>query len=163
MKYLLIILTSCLAAVHAQAETTVRVFAMSKKSVPVEEKAEMTTHSNLLVTDTSIVVESSGKHFSPLMSSLKAQSTSGKTGLYKGQLMQQENSPVTGKLTGSILVKTSATLNIQGATASQFGSDYVLLTFEDGTELLTALSELKARSDVESAELEVNTRRYQAK
>ncbi|MCA6061396.1 hypothetical protein HUF18_16560 [Thalassolituus sp. ST750PaO-4] len=147
----------------AQAEVKTQFLAMSKTPAPLTEKtstAQTQDNSNLQA-DTSIVVESAGKRFSPLVSSVGTMSSGQKTGLYKGQLMQAENKRTTGKITGAIMVKTSAeTLNIQGASETRFGSEFILLSFDDSTELLTALEQLKKRSDVESAELEVNTKRY---
>jgi len=147
----------------AQAEVKVQYLAMSKSPEPLTEKTgtvQAQDNSNLQA-DTSIVVVSGGKRFSPLVSSVGTMSSGQKTGLYKGQLMQAENKRTTGKITGAIMVKTSVTaLNIQSASETRFGSDYILLSFDDSTELLTALEQLKKRSDVESAELEINTKRY---
>lgn len=147
----------------AQAEVKNQYLAMSKTPAPLTEKnssVQIQENSNLR-TDSSIVVESGGKRFSPLVHSVGTMSSGQKSGLYKGQLMQAENKRTTGKITGAIMVKTSVeTLNIQGASETRFGSDYILLSFDDSTELLTTLEQLKKRSDIESAELEINTNRY---
>ena len=147
----------------AQAEVKTRFLAMSKTPAPLTAKtstAQTQDNSNLKA-DTSIVVESAGQRFSPLVSSVETMSGGQKTGLYKGQLMQAENKRTTGKITGAIMVKTTAeTLNVKGASETRFGSEYILLSFGDATELLTTLDQLQNRSDVESAELEVNTKRY---
>jgi len=147
----------------AQAEVKTQFLAMSQAPAPLTEKTStaQTQDNSNLKTDTSIVVESAGQRFSPLVSSVGTMSSGQKTGLYKGQLMQAENKRTTGKVTGAIMVKTSAdTLNILGASETRFGSEFILLSFDDSTELLAALEQLKKRSDVESAELEVNTKRY---
>jgi hypothetical protein len=147
----------------AQAEVKTRFLAMSKAPAPLTEKTStaQTQDNSNLKTDTSIVVESAGQRFSPLVSAVGTMSSGQETGLYKGQLMQAENKRTTGKITGAIMVKTTTeTLNVNGASETRFGSEFILLSFDDSTELLTALEQLKKRSDVESAELEVNTKRY---
>ncbi|UXD88673.1 hypothetical protein [Thalassolituus hydrocarboniclasticus] len=147
----------------AQAEVKTQFLAMSKTPAPLTEKTStsQTQDNSNLKADTSIVVESAGQRFSPLVSTVNPMSSGQKTGLYKGQLMQAENKRTTGKITGAIMVKTTAeTLNVKGASETRFGSEYILLSFDDATELLTTLEQLKNRSDVESAELEVNTKRY---
>lgn len=160
MKYLLIILGTSLLAVQSHAEKF-PVIAMSKNSTTIEATTVTNEDNSNLKTDTSIVVESAGQRFSPLVPTVSPMSSGQKTGLYKGQLMQAENKRTTGKITGAIMVKTSTeTLNIQGASETRFGSEFILLSFDGSTELLTALEQLKKRSDVESAELEINTKRY---
>lgn len=143
-----------------QADVKNQFIAMSNTPAPLVEENSTKDNSNLQA-DTRIVIESAGQHFSPLVSSVVTMSGGHKNGLYKGQLMRAENKITTGEITGDILVKTSAeTLNIQGTSETRFGRDYILISFDDSTDLLTALEQLKKRSDVESAELEVNTNRY---
>ncbi|WP_430461405.1 hypothetical protein ACQUQU_01095 [Thalassolituus sp. LLYu03] len=160
------ILGTLLVCGSVQADIKAQLLSMSKSPAPLTEKAgaiqdETTDHLKL---DTSVVVESAGKHFSPLVLTISPMNSERKQGLFKGQLMQTENKRTTGKITGAIMVKTTAaTLNVKGASETRFGSEYILLSFDDSTELLAALEQLKSRSDIESAELEINTKRYSPK
>ena len=112
-----------------------------------------------------IVIRSNGKNYAPVLLNRQALGVTETTqsrpvvALYSGQIMQAQNSPQRGVLTGSILVKTQnqqALMNYPNANSLKMGEAFVLLTFTADTNLLAALAELQALPEVQEAELEVN-------
>lgn len=118
-----------------------------------------------------IVIQSQGEEFYPVQTKQQAKSVRSintnapsTVGLYKGQAMQAHNSYTTGKLTGVILVKTTNQESVAQVAAQQatvMGEDFVLLSFDEDTDLYSKLNQLKQRPDVITAEIEVNTQRRQ--
>ncbi len=117
-----------------------------------------------------IVIYNQGENFYPVQidrhennkQSRARESQSNVTVLYKGQAMQAVNSHAKGILTGVILVKATdqkSALLIPALQATAMGKDFVLLSFDEETDLYSMLIEIKKRADVETAEIEVNTRR----
>lgn len=164
MKYTLSIAFCLLMSHTVFAEQPLQRIAMSK---PMNtDQTRSATHDqslDRLAVNDSIVVQNAGINYSPVQPAYQTQSSRNKVGLFQGQLMRAEHSRQTGEITGSILVKTTnqrALLQVS-AQAMAIGQNYVLLTFDSNTELLAELKRLQERADVESAELEVNTKRRQ--
>lgn len=117
-----------------------------------------------------IVIQSQGESFFPVQTEQQIRSTQSRQSntsaqalkLYKGQPMQAANSYLKGNLTGGILVKTTdqeSVLLIPAQQAAAMGEEFVILSFDENTDLYAKLNEIKKRSDVITAEIEVNTKR----
>lgn len=117
-----------------------------------------------------IVINNQGQSFYPVEINTPSNNTKNRAlesrssipALHKGQAMQAVNSHAKGTLTGVILVKTTdqeSVLLIPAAKATAVGESFVLLSFGEETDLYSMLIEIKKRADVETAEIEVNTRR----
>jgi len=162
MKFITLIIIGLLASHATWAEPKLQRIAMSKPSDAEKiSTAAAVQASEALPVNSSIVIRNAGINYSPIQAPYQPQNVSKKAGIYKGQLVQAEKSRQTGEITGTILVKTSnQDALLKSSKAKAIGKEFVLLSFDSDTELLTELNRLQERADVESAELEVNTKRH---
>lgn len=162
MKFITLTIIGLLASHATWAEPQPQRIAMSKPSDAEKIRTTAATQpKEMLPVNSSIVIRNSGINYSPVQAPYQPQNASKKAGLYKGQLVRAEKTRQTGEITGTILVKTSnQSALLQYSQARAIGKEFVLLSFGSDTELLAELKRLQERADVESAELEVNTKRH---